>query len=176
MKQDIGKYSGALLMFGFGVLALYRWHQTQLLFFLLLVLRDFVAAYFFLKRRPAEIKSGRLPTIASYISSALPLCYLGSDNVLPLFLLISTIMAVIGFLLVALATIELGTSLGISPAKRQLVKSGVYKIIAHPMYVGYAIAESGLTLINPINAGILILSLLLYWVRAKQENKILGPC
>lgn len=51
MKTDSGKYFGSVMMSGFGVVAFYRWQQTHLIFFLLLVLRDFAAAYFFSKER-----------------------------------------------------------------------------------------------------------------------------
>ncbi|PIT99436.1 MAG: hypothetical protein COT74_10575 [Bdellovibrionales bacterium CG10_big_fil_rev_8_21_14_0_10_45_34] len=173
MIKDAGKYFGSIMMFGFGLLALYRWQQTHLIFFLLLVLRDFVAGYFFLKREPAQLKSGRLISITAYLSSAMPLLYFGSDHATKEMLLASDILAIVGFLFVALATIELGTSLGISPAKRSLVKSGIYKWVSHPMYVGYSLSELGMCLVNPLNAIILLLSMALYYYRSTSESALL---
>lgn len=173
MIKDNGKYLGSIMMFGFGLLALYRWQQTQLIFFLLLVLRDFVAGYFFLKRESAQVTSGKLVSLIAYLSSAMPLLYFGPDHATKEILLASDILAIIGFLFVALATIELGTSIGISPAKRSLVKSGIYKWIGHPMYVGYALSELGMALVNTNNMLILVASLSLYLLRAIQEGKLL---
>lgn len=174
MIKDAGKYFGSIMMFGFGLLALYRWQQTHLIFFLLLVLRDFVAGYFFLKREPAQLKSGRLISITAYLSSAMPLLYFGSDHATKEMLLASDILAIVGFLFVALATIELSTSIGVSPAKRSLVKSGIYKWVSHPMYVGYILSEFGMSLINANNIIIFVFSISLYFLRGKTEARILS--
>lgn len=174
MQSDRSKYFGALMMFGFGVFAFYRWYQTQLLFFLLLVLRDFVAGYFFLKRTPAEMKSTTTASIFSYVSAAMPLFYFSSTEESRVLLLISNLLAIIGFLFVALATIELGTSIGISPAKREFVTSGIYKWVKHPMYSGYVVSELGMTLVNPLNVVLFLVSTALYYYRSKQERLILS--
>lgn len=174
MQKDYGKYFGSFMMFWFGVLALYRWHQTQLIFFLLLLLRDFAAGYFFLKRSPATVKSGRSMTVLAYVSAAMPLVYLSPTiGISSAMFLASDLLAILGFLFVALATIELGTSIGVSPAKREYVTTGIYQWVKHPMYVGYIISEVGLCLINPMNVGIAALSFSLYWFRGQNENGIL---
>lgn len=175
MTKDAGKYLGSIMMFGFGLLALYRWQQTHLIFFLLLVLRDFVAGYFFLKRESAQITSGKLVSFTAYLSSAMPLLYFGPDHTTKEILLASDILAIIGFLFVALATIELGTSIGISPAKRSLVKSGIYKWVSHPMYVGYVLSELGMAILNPLNLMLIFISSTLYVTRAKKETALLKP-
>jgi protein-S-isoprenylcysteine O-methyltransferase Ste14 len=173
MIKDSGKYFGSTMMFGFGLLALYRWQQTHLIYFLLLVLRDFVAGYFFLKRENAQAHSGKTVSILAYISAAIPLFYFGPDQSSNEILLVSNILAITGFLFVALATIELGTSIGISPAKRSMVKSGIYSWVKHPMYMGYVLSELGMSFINMNNAAIFIISIMLYYFRAKIENNFL---
>lgn len=161
------------MMIGFGVLALYRWHQTQLIFFLLLVLRDFAAGYFFLKRNLAQEKAAVVPSVLAYVSSAMPLLYLGPVSAGKILFLGADLLSIAGFLMVAFATLELGASIGIAPAKRSLVRSGIYRHIKHPMYLGYVISEVGLVLLNPLNVVLLIISASLYVFRAKSENRIL---
>lgn len=159
----------------FGVIAVYRWNQTGLIFFLLLVIRDFVAAYFFLKRKPSQTKSNRMQSLVAYASSMMPLIYFApSEDVTKSLLMVSDLMSILGFLIVALATLELGTSIGISPANRGLVKSGVYKYIKHPMYTGYVVSEIGMVLVNPVNVLIIVLSTSLYIGRALAENRVLS--
>jgi protein-S-isoprenylcysteine O-methyltransferase Ste14 len=174
VSKDYGKYFGSAMMVGFGVLALYRWHQTQLLFFLLLVLRDFTAGYFFLKRNSARSKGSKLLMILSYLSSAMPLLYLDSTVSSKALFLASDLLAIVGFLIVVFATVELGTSIGISPANRGVVRSGIYRYIKHPMYLGYIISEIRLVLLNPLNGALLVLSLFLYLFRAKSEAIVLS--
>lgn len=160
------------MMLGFGVLALYRWHQTQLLFFLLLVLRDFAATYFFLKRNAAKETAALVPSALAYISSAMPLLYFGPVSASKALFLGADLLSIAGFLIVAFATLELGTSIGVAPANRGLVSSGIYRRFKHPMYLGYVISEVGMVLLNPLNAAILILSVTLYSYRSYSENKL----
>ncbi len=174
MQKDFGKYVGSTMMFGFGVLAFYRWHQTQLLFFLLLVLRDFAAGYFFLKRNAAKEKAALVPRILAYVSSAMPLLYFGPVGASKALFLSADLLSITGFLMVAFATLELGSSIGVAPANRGLVRSGIYARIKHPMYLGYVISEVGMVLLNPLNAALLVISVSLYAFRAKSENKIFG--
>lgn len=173
MKNDSGKYFGSLMMFGFGAIAFYRWHQTQLVFFLLLVLRDFVAAYFFLKRNQTQVKATRFQSVLAYLSSAMPLIYFSPSEDVKLFFLISNLLSIVGFLLVALATIELGQSIGISPANRGYVRTGIYRYIKHPMYWGYVVSEVGMVFLNPLNGVINLISFSLYYLRSKFENVVL---
>lgn len=173
VQKDFGKYFGSAMMIGFGVVALFRWHQTQLLFFLLLVLRDFAAGYFFLKRNEALDKASLVPSIMAYLSSAIPLLYFEPIGASKSFILGADLLSIVGFLMVAFATLELGTSIGIAPANRGFVRSGIYRRIKHPMYTGYVISEVGLVLLNPLNAVIAVVSISLYIFRAKAENRIL---
>lgn len=174
MKKDNGKYFGSIMMFGFGAIAFYRWHQTQLVFFLLLVLRDFVAAYFFLKRKSSSIQADKVQSVMAYVSSAMPLLYFSPSEDVKLLFLVSNLLSIVGFLLVALATIELGHSIGISPANRGRVSSGIYRLMKHPMYWGYVISEVGLVFLNPLNAVLLLISSSLYFFRARFEERALN--
>jgi protein-S-isoprenylcysteine O-methyltransferase Ste14 len=173
VQKDFGKYFGSAMMIGFGVLALYRWYQTQLLFFLLLVLRDFAAGYFFLKRNEATEKAALFPSSMAYVSSAIPLLYFGPIGASKAFILGADLLSIVGFLMVAFATLELGTSIGIAPANRGPVRSGIYRRIKHPMYTGYVLSEVGLVLLNPLNAVLFLVSTILYFIRAGFEQKIL---
>lgn len=161
------------MMFGFGVLALYRWHQTQLLFFLLLVIRDFAAGYFFLKRNVAKEKAALVPSMLAYISSAMPLLYSEPVGASKDLFLGADLLSIAGFLMVAFATLELGTSIGVAPANRGLVNSGIYRHIKHPMYLGYVISEVGMVLLNPFNTVLLAISVSLYTYRARSEDRVL---
>jgi protein-S-isoprenylcysteine O-methyltransferase Ste14 len=168
---------GAFLMFGFGVLAVWRWLQTDMLFFMLFALRDFLAAGFMFRRREAVAKGSISHQCIAYLSSALPLLYQGATNAIPPMLAtIQSLLVIGGFALVTFATIELGFNMGVSPAKRgQKILTGVYRYLSHPMYTGYVIAELGLVLINPaINGVLFIASVGLYIYRSRLETQILA--
>ena len=85
------------------------------------------------------------------------------------------VIMTVGYTISFLSLIYLGKSFGISPAKRAVVSDGPYKLLKHPMYIGYAISESAFLMIyfSVQNVVIYIMSLGLYFFRAKRENEIL---
>jgi protein-S-isoprenylcysteine O-methyltransferase Ste14 len=163
-----------MLMLIFAGVALQRWNTSQDFFFLMLFLKDFGAGIFFLSRRPSETRHNTWQASAAYISAAIPLFYLSGGSV-PIGLAItSKLMLICGFLISTLAIIELGNQIGISPAKRgKRCRTGVYRIVNHPMYLGYVIAELATVLANPLNGALFTVSLLLYLQRCRWENAIL---
>ena len=116
-----------------------------------------------------------LPHVIAYVSSALPLIYLSPLKSTPL-QPIADIMSITGFLIATWATIDLGKQLGVSPAKRgRRHEGGLYRYCRHPMYLGYAVAQGGWVLINPFNIPLYALSLGLFFVRAREEEKLFRP-
>lgn len=109
----------------------------------------------------------------AYVSSAWPFIYLSSLNPLPNAALISSILAILGFTISTLALFDLGSSFGVSPANRGVVRTGLYHYIRHPMYSGYVISEFGFILLNPINLIIWIVSGCLYFASTKLEDRVL---
>ncbi|RYZ93601.1 MAG: DUF1295 domain-containing protein [Proteobacteria bacterium] len=157
----------------FGLTAAGRFIESGLYFFLLLAIREFLASYFFLTRREAAFSAGVPVMLFAFVSSAMPLLYSWGVPTSLSALTIAEVCSVIGFTLAALATVELGDRLSISPERRgEFCKRGVYKYIHHPMYIGYFIAETGLVIAFPQNRYLYVASMLMYLIRAKLENRI----
>lgn len=173
-SADSSGWVGSVIMFIFALVAGYRWHTTGLIFFGLLILRDLAASWFLISRKPSLDKSNsKLIATLAYVSSAWPFIYLSSLNSLPHAGLISSILAILGFTVSTLALFDLGSSFGVSPANRGAVRSGLYRYIRHPMYMGYVIAEFGFVLLNPTNLIIWVTSVGLYFARTKIEDRVL---
>ncbi len=176
IKIDYRKYLGSFIMLTFAGIALTRWSQSKELFFLLLAFRDLIASLFLAKRENAQIEGSKTMAIVAYLSSGLPLLYLSA----PLGMetrfnsLIADLFTIFGFLIVTWATIDLGTKLGVSPAKRgDKVTKGLYSFVSHPMYLGYGLAQIGWIILNKWNILYYFISLSLFYIRAKAENKII---
>jgi protein-S-isoprenylcysteine O-methyltransferase Ste14 len=168
---------GSLTMAAFACTSAWRFMNTHYLYFALICFRDILASSFLLIRSPSTASGNFKQQFIAYFSSALPLLYLASPgtNLSLNMTLVANLMAVAGFLLATLATIELGSRIGISPAFRNSVcRSGVYKWMRHPMYVGYVLMEFSAVLINPINLGILLVSVSCYFWRARAERHVLS--
>jgi len=163
-------------MASFGIIAVMRWQESHYLFFLLCALRDFIAAYFLITRKEAIAKGNAVQSIIAYISTGLPLLYITGPVGAMEMKFLSDAFTIIGFFIVTMATIELGTSFGVSPARRgDICRTGVYKYFSHPMYLGYTIAHIGWLFISPWNFLIYGVSIGLYVMRGRFENKILQP-
>lgn len=172
-RADPSGWIGSIVMFLFSIIAIWKWQTTGFIFFALLTLRDLAATWFLLTRNPSLKKSKpSWKDILAYLSSAFPFFYLGADTPTNMYVMVNLI-TIAGFTLSTLALIELGQSFGVSPSNRGVVRSGVYRLTKHPMYLGYAISEIGFVLLNPINIFLWITSGTLYCFRAKLENKVL---
>jgi protein-S-isoprenylcysteine O-methyltransferase Ste14 len=142
---------------------------------MVLALRDFIASYFFFSRSEANQQSPWPISVVAYVSAALPLCYSGIPIVIqPQTQMLASLLIIFGFTLVALATIDLSSRMGISPAVRgEICRSGVYRFVSHPMYLGYVVAEIGIVIGNPANFPLFAVSLTLYVLRMRVESHIL---
>ena len=158
----------------FAIVAGFRWHASGLIFFALLVVRDLAATWFLISRKPnIEKTDSKMSLILAYASSAWPFIYLNQYNSFPQAFLVSSILAILGFTISTLALFDLGSSFGVSPANRGMVRTGLYRYIRHPMYSGYVISELGFVFLNPFNAIIWMISIGLYFFRTKLEDQVL---
>ena len=57
--------------------------------------------------------------------------------------------SVIGLAIVIAGKMTLGRSFGLMPANRGIVSSGVYRIVRHPIYLGYLITHVAFIFANP---------------------------
>lgn len=174
-KVDPLGWIGSGIMLIFALIAGYRWYNTCIIFFALLVVRDLIASCLLITRKASNDKiNSRSIELLAYVSSAGPFIYFNAAHSLPKADIISSIFTIVGFTISALALLDLGRSFGVSPANRGVVRNGLYSYFQHPMYIGYAISELGFIFINPLNAFIYVLSIGFYFLRAKIENKILN--
>lgn len=169
------KIPGFIVMLCFGLLSLLRWSFTGELFFAILSIRDITAAFLIAKRNPSEHIASTKDKLLAYSSSVVGLCFLAPSEQ-PLFsqaVLAANILAIFGFTIVCFATLDLGKCMGVAPAKRgERVVDGIYGYLKHPMYVGYAIAQFGFVLTNPLNLSLYVLSIILFKSRIKKEEAL----
>ena len=72
--------------------------------------------------------------------------------------------------------LSLGRSFGLMPANRGIVSTGLYRVVRHPIYLGYLITHIGFVAANPTpwNAVTLIAADLALMWRAVCEEQMLG--
>jgi protein-S-isoprenylcysteine O-methyltransferase Ste14 len=82
----------------------------------------------------------------------------------------------IGIVVGVLSLSALGRSLGLVPAHRGLVTSGAYRLVRHPLYASYVLADTGYLLQSPRvwNAAVLVAVMTCQVVRILSEEKLLA--
>jgi protein-S-isoprenylcysteine O-methyltransferase Ste14 len=81
----------------------------------------------------------------------------------------------IGLIVVVMGKLTLGRSFGLAPANRGVVSSGVYRLVRHPIYLGYLITHVGFLLANPDvwNIVVLVGADVALMLRARCEEQTL---
>jgi protein-S-isoprenylcysteine O-methyltransferase Ste14 len=80
-----------------------------------------------------------------------------------------------GLLVVVLGKLSIGRSFGLIPANRGIGSTGLYKLVRHPIYLGYLITHTGFVIANPAgwNLFVLIAADIALMLRAVREERTL---
>jgi protein-S-isoprenylcysteine O-methyltransferase Ste14 len=115
-----------------------------------------------------------MAVIASFLPFAIPFSGSPSDNIDRV--LFANLLTTVGMVVALYSLSSLGRSFSIIPQARTLVRTGPYRFVRHPVYLGELIATLGVVVARPSVATWsifwLIAALLLY--RALQEEKLLA--
>lgn len=89
---------------------------------------------------------------------------------------VASIPLMIGLLTQIIAKLALGRSFGLIPANRGLKLSGPYRVVRHPMYLGYFLVQIGFLLLNPSlwNMAVYVLAYSFQIPRLLAEERILA--
>jgi protein-S-isoprenylcysteine O-methyltransferase Ste14 len=86
-----------------------------------------------------------------------------------------TALEVIGVIFTQLARVYLGRSFGLLPANRGIVSAGPFRLMRHPIYVGWFVLTLGLAFIYPKPSSFLVILATLPFMiwRIMQEEDLL---
>jgi protein-S-isoprenylcysteine O-methyltransferase Ste14 len=87
-----------------------------------------------------------------------------------------TALELIGVIFTQLARVYLGRSFGLLPANRGIVSKGPFRLMRHPIYVGWFVLTLGYAFIypRPRNFVVIVAALLFMMWRIAQEEDLLG--
>jgi protein-S-isoprenylcysteine O-methyltransferase Ste14 len=142
--------------------------------FILLTLSETLAAAFILTRRRGYISMRAVPVISAFAGTALPLLIRpgGAALVPPL---ISSSLMLSGLVLSVVSKLYLNRSFGLIAANRGIKMGGPYRIVRHPMYLGYFITQLGFlgAGFSPANVAIYLLAWGCQLLRVHEEEAVL---
>ena len=86
---------------------------------------------------------------------------------------VTVMVSALGLLFVLGGKLSLGRSFGLMPANRGIVSTGLYRLVRHPIYLGYLVTHMAFVVANPAMTNVLILvisdaALLMRAVREEQ--------
>jgi protein-S-isoprenylcysteine O-methyltransferase Ste14 len=89
---------------------------------------------------------------------------------------VTVALSALGLLVVIGGKLSLGRSFGLIPANRGIVSTGLYKLVRHPIYLGYLVTHFGFAAANPTmwNVAILVAADLALMARAVCEEQTLA--
>jgi len=128
-------------------------------------------------RSPAKAQAdGVLPRIAAFVGTYMPwtIAFFGkTDQALPN--LASTACVLIGMIMMLITIRHLGRSFSLVPQARNVVQTGPYRWIKHPLYLAEEIAVFGVVLRNPtpLTAVLLVLHIGVQVCRILYEEDLL---
>lgn len=136
-----------------------------------------IVMLFLLFRRPAQMISTRLadyPVAAA--GTLLPLLAVPPSGPMVAPMPLLAVLAFLGILLHLGAKLSLRRSFGIVAADRGVKVEGPYRLVRHPMYLGYIMVQLALLLAGPSvwNAVIFALTWVMLVLRISAEEKLLA--
>jgi len=148
---------GLAFWIALGGLRLLEAWQTAHLIPVLLAAQSGLVAWLMVRRSKQSLEAPWHQKIVAWVSALFPLAlHLREESP------VSQVVTLLGLLLVLWALWALGRSFGIAPADRGLVKTGPYRFIRHPMYLGELISLASAVICNPTTWNILLVHLLLF--------------
>ena len=89
--------------------------------------------------------------------------------------LATVLLSAFGLSVVIAGKLSLGRSFGLMPANRGVVSSGLYRLVRHPIYMGYLITHSGFLAANPTVWNVVMLvgaDIALMWRAVCEEQTL----
>ena len=141
---------------------------------ILLAISEALVVAFIIIRKPGAGATAPYPLIVAFIGTAMPLLVRPTDMAVAPALLTGLMMGV-GLIITIWAKLALNRSFGLVAANRGVKQGGPYRMVRHPMYLGYFITQVGFLLssFSTENFVIYIGAWLFQILRILEEEKFL---
>jgi protein-S-isoprenylcysteine O-methyltransferase Ste14 len=141
----------------------------------LVLLETFTVGLLIVRRRPRLTTRSPLAwAVAGAGSFSILLVRPARGSALPL--ATTQTVQLLGFALALASLVTLGRSFGIVAANRGIRTIGPYRLVRHPLYASYAVAEVGYVLENPTLRNALMVAVATFFqlLRVQQEEHVLA--
>jgi len=143
--------------------------------FILVAISELLAVALILTRKPGTIAATPYAFLIGVLGTALPLFVRPTDGIELLPTWLGSILMSGGLTLSICAKLFLNRSFGVVAANRGVKSGGPYRIVRHPMYLGYITAQVGFLLncFSTMNVLLYLVSWAIQVLRIRAEEAIL---
>ena len=146
-------------------------------FAVLLLISESTIAFFTLIRRPTEKLSMRLGDwMVAMTATTAGLLIVPGVVLVPALVPLGLALFILGNLFQVWAKLVLRRSFGVAPANRGIKIAGPYKLVRHPMYLGYGVVHLSVLILMfwPVNVVIYAIGWWAQILRIKAEERVLA--
>ncbi|WP_114226381.1 MULTISPECIES: methyltransferase family protein [Sphingomonas] len=136
-----------------------------------LILGEMMTVGLLLIRRPGPMAGHPWAIFVALVGTFTPL-FVRAPNI-PAYIEAGKVLMWVGFAMSLGAKLSLNRSFGMIAANRGVRRGGVYALIRHPMYMGYAITHVGFIMVYPslVNALMYLFTWTFQLLRIREEEK-----
>jgi protein-S-isoprenylcysteine O-methyltransferase Ste14 len=144
---------------------------------LFLVNEACVVGFILIRRRTEDISTRRADWVLGFAGTFLPLLLVPARGEPVLMPALCTALMLLGFVIHLSAKLTLRRSFGVIAANRGVKLSGPYRIVRHPMYLGYMLTQAALLLSGPSLRNCILVACcwVLQIARILAEERVLLP-
>lgn len=148
--------------------------DTRVWFVLYMLSEGLVVVFILIRRTTDDVTLRPRDWLLTITATFFPmLAVAGGDPLVPV--TVSAILVLLGIFLQLSAKIVLARSFGLVAANRGVKVTGPYRLVRHPMYAGYLLAQIGLLLASPLAINFVVYGagLTLQILRMRVEERLL---
>ncbi len=152
------------------------WREPKLVTAIYLADQTIIIAFLLFRRKAAQISARPIDHAAAVAGTLLPLLAVPGSGAPLLNPALCAVLMLAGITIHLGAKLSLRRSFGILPADRGIKDGGLYRLVRHPMYLGYFLVHLGLLLAGPVlwNAAIIALWCVFIMMRIAAEERVLA--
>ena len=141
----------------------------------MVALESLMVVLFLTRRQSLTISRRPFDWVVGVAGSFLPLFLRTTEQIGPLGTL-GEPLQMLGLVVAVLATGALGRSLGLVAANRGIKRAGLYRVVRHPIYVGYVLCNVGYAASFPSVRNLVLVALgaAAFYIRARVEERFLA--